>query len=103
MPQAPLTPIDQPGLPRLRQPQESLMNHLRSKRPSLLDLRFNGDAWIQPQTEGGFALCLGNFCLAQIEGLSLDMPALNNLLDRARHRQPRWHAALKKTFLRSTS
>jgi hypothetical protein len=55
----------------------------------LLDLRFAGDAWIDAGGEGPFTLCLGTYALAQIQGLPLDLPALNRLLERARTRRPR--------------
>jgi hypothetical protein len=55
----------------------------------LLDQRFVGDAWIVGSGQGLLTLCLGTFPLAQIRGLALDLPALNQLLDRARTRRPR--------------
>jgi hypothetical protein len=61
----------------------------RTIRPSLLDQRFAGDAWIVDPGEGLFSLCLGTYPLAQIQGLSLDLPALNQLLHHARSRRPR--------------
>jgi hypothetical protein len=63
--------------------------HFRTVRPSLLDLRFCGDAWIEPDEEGTLQLCLGDYCLARLEGSSLDLPALNRLFDAMRHRRPR--------------
>jgi hypothetical protein len=35
-------------------------------------------------------LCLGDYSLASINSLPLDLPALNGLLDRVRHRRPRY-------------
>jgi hypothetical protein len=61
---------------------------LRTVRPSLLDKRFCGDAWIV-QGEEDCTLCLGDYSLARIQGSPLDLPVLNNLLDRVRHRRPR--------------
>jgi hypothetical protein len=55
----------------------------------LLDQRFVGDAWIVGSGEELLTLCLGTFPLARIQGLALDLPALNQLLDRARTRRPR--------------
>jgi hypothetical protein len=66
---------------------------LRAVRPSVLDLRFCGDPWIVVGEDGQFALCLGDYSLASINSLSLDLPALNGLLDRVRHRRPRYHSA----------
>jgi hypothetical protein len=66
---------------------------LRAVRPSVLDLRFCGDPWIVVGEDGQFALCLGDYSLASINSLSLDLPALNGLLDRVRDRRPRYHSA----------
>jgi hypothetical protein len=63
---------------------------LRSIRPSLLDPRFTGDAWIADQGGGVLALQLGDYCLTQFRGLPIDVPSLNQRLDqvwsRRRHR-----------------
>ena len=61
---------------------------LKMVRPSLLDLRFTGDPWIVARSDGTFNLCLGDYCLAGIHGVSLDLPSLNQVLDRMRHRRP---------------
>jgi hypothetical protein len=63
---------------------------LRSIRPSLLDLRFSGDAWVVQPKDGQLVLCLGGSPLARISGLSLDQASLNTLVNQARHRRPRW-------------
>ncbi|HXG09912.1 MAG TPA: hypothetical protein VNK04_09000 [Gemmataceae bacterium] len=62
---------------------------VRTVRPSLLDLRFSGDPWIVDRGAGPYALCLGNYPLAWIEKLSLDLPSLNRLFHSLRHRRPR--------------
>jgi hypothetical protein len=62
---------------------------LRLTRPSLLDLRLAGDPWIIDRGQELLAMCFNNCQLASIGGLALDVPALNQLLDRLRHRQPR--------------
>jgi hypothetical protein len=62
---------------------------IRTRRPSLLDLRFCGDPWVVARDQGPLLLCLGAFPLAHIEGLPLDLPSLNQLLARARCRRPR--------------
>jgi hypothetical protein len=62
---------------------------LRMMRPSLLDLRFRGDSWLVERQEGTFTLFLGDFCLANIEAVALDLPSLNQTVDRIRHRRPR--------------
>jgi hypothetical protein len=71
-------------------PKEGL--RLRSVRPSLLDLRFCGDPWILAGKDGRFALYLGDYTLVSIEGSAIDLPGLNGLLDRLRHRRPRRRA-----------
>jgi hypothetical protein len=62
---------------------------LRPVRPSLLDLRLAGDPWIVPQGENLLALCFSDWQLASLRGMGLDLPGLNQLLDRMRHRRPR--------------
>jgi hypothetical protein len=62
----------------------------RSIRPSLLDLRFSGDAWVVQPRDGLLVLCLGDSPLARISGLALDQTSLNMMVDRVRHRRPRW-------------
>jgi hypothetical protein len=58
---------------------------LRVVRPSLLDLRFTGDPWIVPREDGSCAICLGDTPLAGILAVQLDLPSLNNVIDRMRH------------------
>jgi len=67
----------------------TLKVRIRTVRPSLVDLRFRDDAWIVDKGEGVFAVCVGNSVLARVRGLGLDLPTLNHLFDRARHRLPR--------------
>jgi hypothetical protein len=62
---------------------------LRMVRPSLLDLRFTGDPWIVKSSAGPCKLCLGDTCLAGINAIGIDLPSLNLVLDRMRHRRPR--------------
>jgi hypothetical protein len=61
----------------------------RAVRPSVLDHHGGGDAWIVASGAGPLALCLGGLPVALIRGSPLDLPALNQLLDRARNRRPR--------------
>ena len=61
----------------------------RSVRPSVLDLHVCGDAWIVACGPGPLALCVGEAAVVLIRGSALDLPALNQLLDRARSRRPR--------------
>ena len=58
-------------------------------RPSLLDLRFTGDPWVVDRNDGSFELCLGDYCLAGICGMTFDLPTFNQVLDRMRSRRPR--------------
>jgi hypothetical protein len=71
-------------------PKEGLQ--VRSVRPSVVDLRFSGDPWILAGKDGRFALYLGEYALVSISGSVIDLPALNGLLDRLRHRRPRRRA-----------
>jgi hypothetical protein len=59
---------------------------VRPSRPSLLDLRFTGDPWIEADGEGVAALCLANFRLAAIALLPLDLPSFNDAFHRLRGR-----------------
>jgi len=61
-------------------------------RPSLLDLRFTGDPWIVDAQDGTFTLCLGDYCLAGIRGVTFDLPSFNKVFDRLRNRRPRRRA-----------
>jgi hypothetical protein len=63
-------------------------------RPSLLDLRFTGDPWIVDRRDGTFTLCLGDYCLVGIHGVTFDLPSFNQVLDRMRSR--RWQQRRKK-------
>jgi len=62
---------------------------LRMVRPSLIDPRFTGDPWIVDVRNGTFALCLGDYCLAGIQGVTIDLPSFNQVFDRLRNRRPR--------------
>ena len=65
----------------------------RSVRPSLLDLRFNGDAWVAEDEDGDVSLCLGGYCLVRLEVLPFDVPYLNRTLLDLRHARARADAA----------
>lgn len=78
-----------PGACRPARCSNSLQK-LKLIRPSFLDLRFSGDPWIEDGGNGICDLCLGDYRLASIRGMAFDLPALNRLLDTARHRRPRW-------------
>ena len=65
---------------------------LRMVRPSLLDVRFTGDSWLVDRQDGTFALFLGDYRLAGIQGEPIDLHSLNQVLDRIRHRRHRRRA-----------
>jgi hypothetical protein len=64
----------------------------RSVRPSLLDLRFNGDAWVSAHADGEVALCLGDYRLVRLEVLPFDVPCLNRALLQLREARARFGA-----------
>ncbi|MGG7380873.1 hypothetical protein ACQ7B2_19755, partial [Escherichia coli] len=57
-----------------------------AKRPTVTDLRFRGDPWVESQCDGMLSLCLGNYHLAALHGSSLDQAHFNTLLNRLRQR-----------------
>ena len=57
---------------------------LRSVRPSLLDTRFSGDAWIVAGDDGLVSLYLESSCLVRLRLLSFDVAALNGALQQMR-------------------
>jgi hypothetical protein len=75
---------------------QNLPTRLKTVRPSLLDLRFTGDAWVVPQPDGTPALFLGGYRLVPVAALPLDLPTLNQMLDRARHQRPRWQKVTRR-------
>jgi len=87
--EAPFCPPGQVRAVRRARPSRRFRLRIDHPRPTLLDWRFCGDAWIVEQCDGLLALCVGNFPLATIQGSPLDLPSLNQVLDRLRHRFPR--------------
>ncbi len=57
---------------------------LHSVRPSLLDIRFRGDAWIVAGEDGCISLYLENSFLVRLELLSFDVATLNGTLQQMR-------------------
>jgi hypothetical protein len=55
----------------------------------LLDLRFNGDAWVAADGEGDVSLCLGGYRLVRLEVLPFDVPCLNRTLLQLREARAR--------------
>jgi hypothetical protein len=76
-------------LPLRLLPNSPINTHIRLVRPSVTDRRFCGDPWIVQETDNTYLLCLGDYGLSNVEGLELDMPGLNSLLDRIRNRMRR--------------
>jgi hypothetical protein len=62
---------------------------VRVKRPSVLDPRLCGDPWIVRRHSGKYALCFDVWEMAAVQAIPLDLPSLNSLLHRMRHRYPR--------------
>ena len=56
----------------------------RTVRPSVLDLRFTGDPWVEARGEGGASLCLDGYQLTTLAALAFDLPTLNRTLCRLR-------------------
>jgi hypothetical protein len=66
-------------------PVPVLRRHAK-RRPTVLDLRFRGDAWVEAGRDGKLAVRVGNFLLAALPGSELDLPHFNGLLSRLRQR-----------------
>jgi hypothetical protein len=61
---------------------------MRASRPSLVDLRFNGDPWVM--AEGSLAAVrLGDYLLVQVAACPLDLPSLASTLMQVRSGQAR--------------
>jgi hypothetical protein len=61
---------------------------LPTRRRTLLDKKLAGDPWVENVGCGLLALCIDENCLACLRGVSLDLPSLNQLVDRLWHRPP---------------
>jgi hypothetical protein len=57
-----------------------------ARRPTVTDLRFRGDPWVETARDGMLAVRLGNYHLAALHGSPLDLPHFNTLLSRLRQR-----------------
>ena len=55
-----------------------------ARRPTVMDRRFRGDPWVEDRHDGTLSLYLGNYPLAALQALALDLPHLNQLLERLR-------------------
>jgi hypothetical protein len=54
-----------------------------------MDPNLRGDPWIQTGHDGALALCFDAWEMVPVSGVAFDVPALNGLLHRLRHRNPR--------------
>ena len=61
---------------------------VRAVRPSILDLRLRGDPSVVSLSDGTLALYFDQCCLVGLAGSNLDVPSLNQWLERLR-RLPR--------------
>jgi hypothetical protein len=66
-------------------PDHALQQH-SIRRPTVLDMRFRGDAWVEAACDGTLSVRVGNFLLAALPGSELDLPHFNGLLCRLRQR-----------------
>jgi hypothetical protein len=87
--EAPPLPADRVRLTRRPSARQAIDTHVRTVRPSLLDLRFCGDPWIEARRDGAVRLCLGDYALTGLSAAPLDLQALNSLFHGMRHRRPR--------------
>jgi hypothetical protein len=72
-------------LPVIRRSVPNLVRMtVRTVRPSVLDQRLRGDAWVVAGQGELQALCFDSYCLVRVGGLTLDVPSLNELLMRLR-------------------
>ena len=84
-----LRPLIRGCLAQRRDSMDNLELRIRTVRPSLVDWRFTGDVWIEDKGSGSLALQLGDYELAHITGLALDVPSLNSTLQHVWNRRPR--------------
>lgn len=81
----PGTPL-QPPLPS--RPPGTRRVRLKASRPSLIDLRFRGDAWVVANGTRA-SVCLGDYSLSQLSVSPIDVPSLNRVLAQLRLGQAR--------------
>jgi hypothetical protein len=86
--EAPLTPpLPKPALTR---------RVARALRPSVLDLRFKGDAYVVDRRNGSASVCLGDYRLLELGVCPLDLPALNRVLGQLRLGQARRQCEMRR-------
>jgi hypothetical protein len=66
---------------RRRSHRSQAVFQIRHPRPTLLDHRLRGDAWVLPQSDQTSGVYFGNYCLTNISATSFDLPTFNRLLD----------------------
>lgn len=70
----------QDGIRLLCRPRRGTRLPFRTIRPSLLDLRFTGDPWVESRSDEGASLCLDGYQLATLSAVCFDLPSLNRTL-----------------------
>jgi hypothetical protein len=85
-----LSLLHEAGTPLLRRRPviRSVPAGIRSVRPSLLDPRFRGDAWLVAGEDGLTSLYLENSCMVRLQLVSFDVAALNGTLQQMRWCRP---------------
>jgi hypothetical protein len=68
-------------------------------RPAIIDLRFRGDACVLDNGDDTASLRLGDYALARVASLSLDVPSLNRAFLGLRLGQARREAFSQKRAL----
>jgi hypothetical protein len=73
-------------------PPRSRRKSSKTTRPSLVDLRFKGDAWVVPHDDDTASVCLGNFSLLRVNVSPFDLPSLNRTFQQVRFGEARRRA-----------
>ena len=87
-----MTNVFSPRSPRLRRSvfhRPPGITEVRVTRPSLLDPRFRCDVYVANEADGYVTLQLGDYTLARIAVVDLDVPSLTQIVDRLWQRRPR--------------
>src|SRR5262245_16469226 len=70
----------------------------RSVRPSLLDQRFTGDAYVVDERNGRASVCLDGYRLVEVSVTCFDLPAFNRVFDQLRRAPARYQRCLRKSY-----
>jgi hypothetical protein len=73
--------VAQPRLRTKTGKAERQVFRIRSPRPTILDRRLRGDAWVIQNDADTSGVYFGNYCLSSIPSVSFDLPTFNRLLD----------------------